>query len=260
MHMILLLAVLLAQEPTDAQGWFTLGVQRFDARDYRGALEAFDHARQMRYPQIGPLALRTARAQAQLGEKEKAFATLKTATDGGFANVEALLAENDLIPLRGDPRWEETVAATRRNQRPCSAAPEYRQFDYWLGEWDVESGGQKIARSSIQLILEDCAVFENYQTIGRVYAGKSFSMWDAAHKRWEQRYVDTTGAFHEWTGGMEGDRMVFTWTYESSGVKTMNRMSYLKEGPDKVRQRIEVSTDAGKSWSVGYDGLYVRRK
>lgn len=263
-HALLLLALLFAQapgaEPADAQGWFQLGVQRFDARDYRGALDAFQHARQMNYAQLGPLAMRTARAYAQLGEKEKAFQTLKSATDNGFANVDVLLSENDLIPLRSDPRWAQAVAATRANQRPCAAAPEFRQFDYWLGEWDVESGGQKIARSSIQLILEDCVIFENYQTIGRLYAGKSFSLWDAANKRWEQRYVDTTGAFHEWTGGLEGDHMVFTWTYERNGVKTMNRMSYLKEGPDKVRQRIDVSTDDGKTWSVGYDGLYVRRR
>jgi hypothetical protein len=54
--------------------------------------------------------------------------------------------------------------------------------------------------------------------------------------------------------------MVFNWNYERNGVKTMNRMSYLKEGPDKVRQKIDVSTDDGKTWSVSYDGLYVRRK
>jgi lipopolysaccharide biosynthesis regulator YciM len=139
---LLLLFAQASADPVDAQGWFTLGVQRFDARDYRGALDAFEHARQMQFAQIGPLAMRTARAYAQLGDKEKAFTTLKTATDNGFANVEALLSENDLILLRTDPRWAQTVAATRANQRPCSAAPEYRQFDYWLGEWDVESGGQ----------------------------------------------------------------------------------------------------------------------
>lgn len=36
----------------------------------------------------------------------------------------------------------------------------------------------------------------------RGYAGNSFSMYDAAHRRWPQRYVDTGGDFHEWVGGL----------------------------------------------------------
>ena len=256
----LLLAVSLHLDAQDAQSLFQLGVTKQNAGDLQGALEAYSGALKAGYPIVPRLQYRIAGVQAKLGDKEKAFAALQAAVDAGFAQVDQLYQNNDFLSIRTDPRFDQLAAAARKNQHPCTASPEFRQFDYWLGEWDVESGGQKIARSSIQLILEDCVVFENYQTIGRLYAGKSFSLWDSAHRRWEQRYVDTTGAFHEWVGGMEGDRMVFNWNYERNGVKTMNRMSYLKEGPDKVRQRIDVSTDDGKTWSVSYDGLYVRRK
>ncbi|HKO54528.1 MAG TPA: hypothetical protein VJ276_01545 [Thermoanaerobaculia bacterium] len=251
------LILLLATTP---QEWFRLAQTRHDAHDYRGALEAYTKARELGYVPAFPLALRTARVQAQLGEKEQAIATLQQATANGFANVDALLSENELLPIRTDPRWKELVDATRRNQHPCAAAPEFRQFDYWLGEWDVQSNGQKIARSSIQLILDDCVVFENYATIDGRYAGKSFSVWNAPRRQWEQRYVDTTGAFHEWIGALEGDHLVFTWRYELNGVKTLQKMTYVKEGPDQVRQKIDVSTDDGKTWNGSYDGLYVRRK
>jgi hypothetical protein len=143
----------------------------------------------------------------------------------------------------------------KRNQHPCHNAPEYRQFDYWLGEWDVEMNGQKIATSSIQLILDECAILENYYALN--YSGKSISAWDASEKRWEQQYADTTGGSRTWIGALEGDRIVFYLRGQGAGV---NRMSYIKEGPDAVRQLIEVSTDGEKTWSPGFNGLYKRRK
>jgi len=77
----------------------------------------------------------------------------------------------------------------------------------------------------------------------------------ASHKRWEQRYVDTGGAFHEWVGGLDNGAMTFRWDHD----KSLNRMTYTKEGPDRVRQILETSSD-GKTWSKAYDGLYIRRK
>lgn len=199
---------------------------------------------------------RLARTHAAAGEKEKAFDALQQAVSRGFASTAMLNAENDLLPLRTDARWPELVATARRNQHPCRSAPEFRQLDYWLGEWDVYANGQKIAQSSIQLILNDCVIFENYLAVDHSYAGKSFSLWKAATKRWEQQYVDTTGRFTHWTGNLDGGRMVMT--TESAGAT--QRMSYIKDGPDKVRQLIEVTTDGGKTWAAGYDGVYIRRK
>jgi hypothetical protein len=199
---------------------------------------------------------RLARTHAAAGEKEKAFEALQQAVSRGFSSTAMLNAENDLLPLRTDARWPELVATARRNQHPCRSAPEFRQLDYWLGEWDVLAQGQKIAQSSIQLALNDCVIFENYLSIDNSYAGKSFSLWNAATKKWEQQYVDTTGRFTHWTGGLADGTMVMT--TESAGAT--QRMSYIKDGPDKVRQLIEVSTDGGKTWSAGYDGVYLRRR
>jgi hypothetical protein len=190
---------------------------------------------------------------ALAGDKEKAFAILDQLAKRGFGAVNMLNADDDLVSLRSDPRWKSAIAEMNRSAHPCLNAPEFRQFDYWLGEWDVEIGGQKAAKSSIQLILDDCVIFENYSSsIG--YAGKSFSIYDAAHKKWEQRYVDTGGAFHLWSGGLENGVMTFRWDHDGS----FNRMTYTKEGPDRVRQVLETSSD-GKIWAKTYDGLYIRR-
>ena len=104
------------------------------------------------------------------------------------------------------------------------------------------------------MILDQCVVFENY-TAGP-YSGKSFSSWVPAAKEWKQHYVDTTGNNSEWSGRLEDGRMVFL----SRGNGGLQRMTYSREGPDRVRQLIESSADDGKTWSTAFDGMYVRRK
>ena len=54
----------------------------------------------------------------------------------------------------------------RMNSKPCTAGPEYQQFDFWVGEWDVEVGGQKVARSRIEKISDGCIVQENWMPSG----------------------------------------------------------------------------------------------
>lgn len=243
-----------AEQPADAAGWFRHGIALHDAGDYAGALAAYEKAEAMHFPQIFPLYVREARALAKLGSADRAFVVLKRLTDAGFANPEILDAENDFLGIRLDPRYAQTIAAAKGNAHPCST-PEYRQFDYWLGEWDVFANGQKIANSSIQLILDECVIFENYSAL-RGYAGKSFSIFDATTKKWQQTYVDSTGAVHDWSGEAAGGTLRFFLKHGG----TLQRMTYIKEGPDKVRQLIETSSDDGKSWATGYDGEYVRRK
>ena len=194
------------------------------------------------------------REYALAGDREKAFAILDQLAKMGFGGVNILTADDGLLSMRSDPRWKTALDEMQKNAHPCPARPEFRQFDYWLGEWDVEIGGQKLAKSSIQLILDDCVIFENY-TDSRGYAGKSFSLYDATTKKWEQRYVDSGGALHNWTGGLDNGVMTFRWDHDN----TLNRMTYTKEGPDRVRQILETSTD-GKSWTKTYDGLYIRRR
>lgn len=141
---------------------------------------------------------------------------------------------------------------------PCQSAPEYRQFDFWVGEWDVEIKGKVAAQSSIQRILDQCVIFENF-TAG-TYAGKSFSSWVAEAKEWKQHYVDTNGINSEWSGHLADGKMIFVSHNTRGGKPFMQRMTYSKEGADRVRQFIETSTDDGKSWKPGCDGMYVRRK
>src|SRR6267143_3359449 len=49
----------------------------------------------------------------------------------------------------------------------CSA-PEYHEFDFWLGDWDSFDFGtsKKAARVRVNRILDGCVIHEDYQSVG----------------------------------------------------------------------------------------------
>ena len=152
-------------------------------------------------------------------------------------------------------------AQQQQQQAPCKSRPEYRQFDFWVGEWDVlNPQGQTAGTNSVQLILGDCVVFENW-TGARGGQGKSFNVYNAATGKWQQTWVDNSGSVLELSGDYKDDRMHFTGeTRARDGKVTLERLTFTKISNDKVRQFWEQSKDGGKTWTVAFDGTYTRKK
>lgn len=143
---------------------------------------------------------------------------------------------------------------------PCPVKTEYRQFDFWVGEWDVTENGRKIATSSIQRIVGSCVIFENYAE-GDDYTGKSFNFFDATLGKWRQTWVDARGNVSEFAGAYSDGAMRFEGeSHLQNGRRVLRRLTFFNLGADRVRQYSERSVDDGKTWSVGYDYIYLRRK
>jgi hypothetical protein len=143
---------------------------------------------------------------------------------------------------------------------PCASQPQYKQFDFWVGEWEVTSEGRKVGDSSIQRIVGGCIIYENYaQPDG--YLGKSFNFFDAHLGKWRQTWVDAVGNMSEFVGEYKDGAMRYEGeTHRQRGEKVLRRMSVYNLGSDRVRQYSERSTDGGKTWSVAYDFIYLRKK
>lgn len=134
-----------------------------------------------------------------------------------------------------------------------------RQFDFWIGEWDVTDSGQVIA-SSVEQFLEDSSIImENYsQKDG--YSGKSINFYDRYLKKWRQVWVDRIGNVSEFTGEYRDGAMVFEGeSHRANGKKVLRKLIFYNLGPDKVRQYSEMSLDNGKNWQIAYDFIYVRK-
>lgn len=151
-------------------------------------------------------------------------------------------------------------AAATAQSAGCQA-PEHREFDFWIGTWDVTGpAGQVAGRNTIQPLMGGCVLHESYDG-QRGYHGESFNMYDRGRGVWHQTWVDNGGTLLRLDGSFADGRMVLEGeTTGPDGTVTLNRITWsLVDGdPDRVRQYWEGSTDEGRTWSVVFDGLYTR--
>ena len=133
-----------------------------------------------------------------------------------------------------------------------------RQFDFWIGVWDVTDSGKVIAASTEELTVDSCMLIENYfESDG--YTGKSINFFDPYLKKWRQTWVDCQGNVSEFVGEFRDGAMRFEGESHRAGKKIFRRLTFFNLGPDRVRQYSEASLD-GIKWHVNYDYLYIRKK
>ena len=158
------------------------------------------------------------------------------------------------------------ISQTLLAQKPCSL-PVFRQFDFWVGNWEAfATNGKKAGDSKISIMLDSCVVLEEWTSAlpqqGLTYSGKSFNMYNAATKQWQQTWVDNTGNTTEFLRGTGSDGKIVYYAdkvMDPKGKNFMRRLTFTKLSNDKVRQLGERSDDDGKTWTVEYD-LEYRRK
>ena len=253
----------LSKEMTTAppRVWLRLGAAMRSLGRYEEALAAFEKAGQSGAGLFGEYG--KAAVYVALNQPEKAFASLDKAVQQGYADPDALTSDPDLSVLRNDPRFARIMEQAKKNQRPCAYTPENRQFDFWLGEWNVSTtqGAVPSGNSKIELILEDCVVQENWKSLNSPYAGRSYNIYNASLKRWEQYWVDNVGGNIFFYGGLK-DGVMDYWTDDlpqPDGTKLKRHLQFFKLGSDSVRQFSQGSSDGGKSWQVEYDFTYIRK-
>lgn len=147
---------------------------------------------------------------------------------------------------------------------PCITNPVYRQFDFWIGEWEAFGPkGKKAGDSKVERILDSCIILENWQSTSGGYAGKSFNTFNAATNQWQQTWVDNVGGSTEYLEGSFADNKIIFRTKPfplSKDTMAIRRLTFYNLSVDKVRQHGEISKDDGVTWSTEYDLEYRRKK
>lgn len=159
--------------------------------------------------------------------------------------------------------WAQTApaASAPASPPPACAAAEHRQFDFWIGDWEVfRPDGQKVGENRIELVAGGCALLENWRGRGG-FSGKSLNIYARDDKRWHQTWVDSSGSLLVLAGGLVDQRMVMSAQAPAPGGATLQqRIAWTPNEDGSVRQLWESSSDSGKTWSVRFDGRYVRRR
>lgn len=141
---------------------------------------------------------------------------------------------------------------------PTCDAPEYRQFDFWVGKWDVfdTKDGTPAGSSLIEQLYGKCVLRENWSQTG--FSGGSLNTFNRMDKQWHQTWTDSTGTWREFVGGLESGRMVLVWRYPSvtmPGKTVQERMTFTPNPDGSVRQYSDRSID-GTTWFERYDYTY----
>jgi hypothetical protein len=147
---------------------------------------------------------------------------------------------------------------------PCTA-PEQRQLDFWVGEWDLTwpgaSGGETgHGTNSIKRIMDGCVVQENFSGLADHLRGTSVSTFDATAHKWKQTWVDNEGGYLDFTGEFKDGQMIL-WREATGpeGAKFLQRMVWKNISANEFDWSWEASQDNGKTWQVKWPIHYKRK-
>ncbi len=102
----------------------------------------------------------SARAQAETGDRTQAMLYLRqiVATGQGPRLRPVIVGATEFARYRDDAEFKAMLSAIV----PCRAEP-YRQFDFWVGEWEVQDPAKNVVgRNKVTLEQEGCLILENW--------------------------------------------------------------------------------------------------
>lgn len=133
---------------------------------------------------------------------------------------------------------------------PCATNPAVRGLDYWLGAWEIHASGGS-GTSRVSLSLDRCVFTETWTGAGN-HRGENVLAYSVDDQTWRAFFADNHGRAHVFDRGrVAGDTAEFL-----SGA---DRVRVIREGPSRVKQIWEKSTDQGATWKTVFEGDYTRR-
>ncbi|MFW6088194.1 MAG: hypothetical protein ACODAB_00485 [Gemmatimonadota bacterium] len=147
------------------------------------------------------------------------------------------------------------VADAQNAATPCEAA-EHRQFDFWVGDWEVSNpAGDVVGTNTITVVSDGCGLHERWEGAGGG-VGESLNAYDRRTGSWHQTWVGGRGLVLRLEGGLEGGAMVLEGELADGDDVVLQRITWTPDADGNVRQLWETSEDGGSSWTTAFDGTY----
>ncbi|NNE67285.1 MAG: hypothetical protein HKN33_12030 [Pyrinomonadaceae bacterium] len=253
-----ILSDFVSKNPKNGRGWYLLASARHYKGNYQGAIDALEKS--LAINQSWPAMYNMAAALARMGSNKKAFEWLEKSLNAGGAFVANLDADDDFAGLRSETDYKRMGEVIDRRKNPCKYSEKAREFDFWLGDWDVFVNGRKVGENLIERGVNHCILVENWKnTTGGT--GKSINVYDASVDKWKQFYVGSQGSVFLFEGNREGNKMLFkAVTVDQQGSKTHHDFQFHKLDDGTVRQKWDTSTDGGKTYTTIWDSIYKRKE
>lgn len=143
---------------------------------------------------------------------------------------------------------------------PCSS-DEFKQFDFWLGDWDVTTpNGAFAGNNSITSEEGGCLVLETW-TSANGTTGQSYNYYNPATEKWRQVWV-SAGLLIDYEGGLTETgsmKLTGTATYISSGKEADFTGEWTPNKDGTVTQHFEQFDAAEQAWKPWFTGIYMKR-
>ena len=258
-----LFALLLAfvVSPAGAQSPAETADALFDAEDWAGAAAAYEaiwEAAEDTSKLPARIPARAANAHLRLGHRDLAIRWLERGVELGLP-LPYLDGHPGLSELRDHPGFAELREVAERKTFPCRHQERYRDFDFWIGSWDVyDTAGRKAGNNTIVRASEGCMLYESWTNASGV-DGHSLNYVDPATDEWVQVWMGADGSLITGRGGLEGNGAMFFLGEHvlKTGERRPFSMHFTPQGDGSVRQLLKESTDGGKTWAVWFDGRYL---
>ncbi len=248
-----------------AQMWFRLGACYHNTSDYANAATSYEASTSR--GTVPGIHLNLAKVYSMLGKTDLAAAQLDSAIrKGRYSNFFVLDSDPELANFKKSAAYAPTVEKMKALAFPCTAKPEARQFDFWLGEWDVypyaQPNSAAVGYNHITQMASGCVIQENWKALTAPHTGTSINYFDINTGKWHQRWVASNLNMTDfYDGEFKDGAMHFKWDVPNPGGTPLpGRLTFTNIEDGKVRQHAEISQDGGKSWQTSYDLLYIRRK
>jgi len=156
---------------------------------------------------------------------------------------------------------DDVTTAPASEPPACERRGEHRQFDFWLGDWEVQLADGRLAGTNrITREPGGCVLVERW-TSSRGGSGISLNYFSPATGDWVQHWVGSDGSLVNVRGGLvaESMRLLGTIEYVADGQTRAFRGTWTPLPDGRVRQYFEESADGGVTWTDWFEGFYSRR-
>ncbi len=143
---------------------------------------------------------------------------------------------------------------------PCESEPGYQAFDFWVGEWDVYAGDQKVGENIISREEGGCLLLEKW-TNASGGTGQSYNYFNPATEKWRQVWVSQAFII-DYEGGLDDNGAMALEghaVYHASGERHPFRGLWTPKADGSVEQLLEQYDAASESWQPLFKGIYRRQ-
>jgi len=170
---------------------------------------------------------------------------------------------NVLSLMLNDPFAQEGAEKSEKKERVCHSNLKYKQFDFWLGQFDVYGDLNKnsplFGTNRISKKQKGCLIIENW--VGsKGTTGTSMNYYDGTTDQWVQHWMSADGTTINIKGNIVDGSMVLVGKIYYASVKKNSIRDFkgtwtpLESGV--IRQFFEESIDSGKTWYPWFEGFY----